>query len=105
MVDCCVFVFLSLTPFLSFLFVYRSQSAGRRKDGGQQAEEEAVDIWSGELVRYVFIVPLFLFFSSLLLLSSIRRVQQQVDKGRAGRTGRDESGSDQRGRQQIRGTV
>ena len=31
----CIFVVLSLTPFLLFLFVYRSLSAGRRNNGGQ----------------------------------------------------------------------
>ena len=34
LVDCCVFVVLSLTPSLPFLFVYRSPLAGRRDGQG-----------------------------------------------------------------------
>ena len=72
MVDCCIFVVLSLTSFLPFLFVNRNQTVGRRNDGDQSAEEEAVGIWSRELVRHYFDCLVDLFFSSQLLLISNR---------------------------------
>ena len=72
MVDCCIFVVLSLAlaSFLPFLFVYKSL-AGRRTDGGQQADKEAVGIWSRELRKTFLIVRLFLFLFFFLIATHL----------------------------------